>query len=215
MSEHHTSHAGIRSLLVILFALFACNVPALAQVTSLTLISDAGDYVGGGQFYFFTPADGTFTAQQNFDQGVSISFNTPSFDQFWNLDFAAPNNQPLTPGIYSGAARFPFQASNQPGLSVVGDGRGCNTLAGSFQAHSIGFWLAPISLEWMLQVTSTITWRRRAASRCRRRVQRLEVAHDLPVVGELPVGGHGMPEEGLRRGGCGGERAGCEPQSQG
>jgi hypothetical protein len=139
MSEHYKSHAGIRSLFVILFAVLACSVPARAQVTSLTLISDPGDYVGGGQFYFFTPADGAFTAQQNFDQGVSLSFNTPSFDQFWYLDFAAPNNQPLTVGTYTGAARYPFQASNQPGLSVVGDGRGCNTAAGSFRVLQVTY----------------------------------------------------------------------------
>ena len=39
----------------------------------------------------------------------------------------------LTVGAYAGAARYPFQAANQPGLSVVGDGRGCNMLTGSFQ----------------------------------------------------------------------------------
>ena len=139
MSKYHESHVGIRNLFAILFAVLACSFPARAQVTSLTLISDPGDFVGGGQFYFFTPADGAFTAQQNFDQGVSLSFNTPSFDQFWNLDFAAPNNQPLTVGTYTGAVRFPFQASNQPGLSVVGDGRGCNTVTGSFQVLQVTY----------------------------------------------------------------------------
>ena len=66
-------------------------------------------------------------------------FNTPSFDQFFNLDFAAPNNQPLAVGTYTGAVRYPFQASNQPGLSVYGDGRGCNTLTGSFQVLQVTY----------------------------------------------------------------------------
>lgn len=126
-------------LLVILFVVLAFSGSAHAQVTSLTLSSDSGDFVGAGQFYFFTPADGTFSAQQNFDQGVSLAFNTPSFGQFWGLDFAAPNNQPLSVGTYTGAARFPFQASNQPGLSVVGDGRGCNTVTGSFQVLQVAY----------------------------------------------------------------------------
>src|SRR5437016_2688634 len=126
-------------LLVILFAAFVCSTAAQAQVTSLTMISDAGDYIGGGQFYFYTPADGTFTAQQNFAQGVSLAFNTPSFDHFWYLDFAAPNSQPLTVGTYLGATRFPFQASSEPGLSVYGDGRGCNMLTGSFQVLQVTY----------------------------------------------------------------------------
>jgi len=128
-----------RRLFVILLMAFAWSASAHAQVTSLTMSSDSGDFVGQGQFYFFTPADGTFSAQQNFDQGVSLSFTTASFSQFWFLDFAAPNNQPLTVGTYLGAARFPFQASNQPGLSVVGDGRGCNTVTGSFQVLQVTY----------------------------------------------------------------------------
>jgi hypothetical protein len=45
----------------------------------------------------------------------------------------------LTVGTYSGAARFPFQAPDQPGLSVFGDGRGCNTLTGSFTVLAISY----------------------------------------------------------------------------
>jgi hypothetical protein len=37
------------------------------------------------------------------------------------------------PGVYEGAVRFPFQAAGQAGLSVYGDGRGCNTLTGRFE----------------------------------------------------------------------------------
>src|SRR5260370_15791141 len=126
-------------ILLILFGLSIFGVTTQAQVTSLTLNSDPGDFVGQGQFLFLHPADGTFTAQQNFDQGASFAFNTTSFSQFWSLDFAAPNNQPLTVGTYLGAARFPFHASNQPGLSVFGDGRGCNTLTGSFQVLQVTY----------------------------------------------------------------------------
>jgi len=50
------SYEVSRGLLVVLLVLFACSVSAQAQVTSLTMTSDAGDYIGGGQFYFYTPA---------------------------------------------------------------------------------------------------------------------------------------------------------------
>ena len=124
--------------LVILLGLSIFGPRAHAQVTSLTLNSDPGDFIGGGQFTFLTPSDGTFSAQQNFDQGVSVSFfGQPGI--FWFLDFAAPNNQFLTVGTYTGATRFPFQSPSQPGLDVAGDGRGCNTLTGSFQVLEVSY----------------------------------------------------------------------------
>ena len=123
-------------LLLTLFALTLLGTGAHAQVTSLRLNSDPGDYIGGGQFTFLTPSDGTFSAQQNFDQGVSISFlGQPG--TFWLFEFAAPNKQLLTVGTYMGATRFPFQDPSQAGLSVAGDGRGCNTLTGSFQVLEV------------------------------------------------------------------------------
>ena len=51
----------------------------------------------------------------------------------WTLDFATPQGQALTAGTtYDNVARYPFQTSTQPGLSLYGDGRGCNTVTGSF-----------------------------------------------------------------------------------
>jgi hypothetical protein len=126
-------------ILLTLFGLPIWASTAQAQVTSLTLNSDPGDYIGLGQFLFFTPGDGTFSAYQNYDQGVSLSFNTPTYDHFWYLDFAAANNQPLTVGTYTGATRFPFQASNEPGLAIYGDGRGCNNDNGSFTVLEVSY----------------------------------------------------------------------------
>jgi hypothetical protein len=126
-------------ILLIVFVSLLLGAKAHGQVTSLTLNSDSGDFVGQGQFLFFTPADGPFIAQQNSDQGASFSFNTPTFDHFWHLDFAAANSQFLAVATYTGAARFPFQTSSQPGLSVFGDGRGCNTLTGSFQVLEVSY----------------------------------------------------------------------------
>jgi len=142
LTLHCQSTYRQRVTLTILFLgllTLAFHTQAHAQVTSLTLSSDPGDYIGGGQFLFFTSSDGTFTAQQNAAQGVSVAFNTPSFDHFWYLDFAAADNQLLTVGLYTGAVRFPFQGPGQPGLSVVGDGRGCNTATGSFDVVEVVF----------------------------------------------------------------------------
>ena len=124
-------------VLALSFSILAA--PARAQVTSLTMNSDSGDYIGGGQFQFYTPSDGVFSAYQNYDQGVSLSFNSAGYEHWWYLDFAAPNDQLLTVGTYNGATRFPFQASSEPGLSVTGDGRGCNTNTGSFTVLEVSY----------------------------------------------------------------------------
>ena len=106
-------------------------------ITSLLLDSDLGDFVGGGQLLFLTPADGALRASSNFDNGVSGSFSSST--HFFNWDFAAPNQQPLSVGVYDNAARFPFQNHDQPGLDVFGDGRGCNMLTGRFEVKQVEY----------------------------------------------------------------------------
>lgn len=109
------------SVFLLVASVFATT--AQAQVTSLSLDN-------GFQTLFFTPADGSFSASTNFDNGVSVFFFSPT--HFWNLDFAAANDQQLTVGTYTGATRFPFQAPTEPGFDVFGDGAGCNMLTGTF-----------------------------------------------------------------------------------
>lgn len=104
-----------------------CQVALSANL--LYMNSEPGDYIGQGEIREFGSEDGTFSASVNFDNGVSINF---SGDEHWNVDFAAPQAVPLEPGAYEGATRFPFQSPTAPGLSVSGDGRGCNTLTGRF-----------------------------------------------------------------------------------
>jgi len=124
----------------LLVGLLMLALPAAAQVTSLSMTSDPGDYIGAGQTYFYSAADGEFRAQvHSGGGGISISFNTPSYEHWWYLDFAAPNGVPLTPGSYLNATRYPFQSPDVPGLSVSGDGRGCNELTGSFQVLQVTY----------------------------------------------------------------------------
>ena len=92
---------GLSVLIVLAFA-----AHSYADSTSLSLNSAPGDYVGGGQSVVYTLGDGLFSARKNFPNGVSVAFNTPTFSHWWYLDFAAPDSQFLTVGLYSGAVRF-------------------------------------------------------------------------------------------------------------
>src|SRR5438132_1051563 len=109
-----------------------CLASAAHAGTLLFLNSQASDYIGQGEGRLITPADGTFTASRNLDNGVSVDFAGGATGDFWCLDFAAPMGATLGAGVYEGATSWPFQAASSPGLSVYGDGRGCNTLTGRF-----------------------------------------------------------------------------------
>jgi hypothetical protein len=122
------------SPILAVLTLTAAVVPGVAeaQVTSLVIVSDYGDYVGAGQSYTHVPADGSFTATH--DAG-SIQVGFHDFDEpgkWWSLTLAAPMGQPLTPGEYDGAV--PFLSAMAPRLRIGGYGRGCGSSAtiGSF-----------------------------------------------------------------------------------
>lgn len=59
---------------------------------------------------------------------------------------------PLAVGLYTDAMRVPFEDPGHPGMSITGDGRGCNQLSGSFMIHELAFDEAA-SLR-----TMTVTW---------------------------------------------------------
>jgi hypothetical protein len=98
--------------------------------TFLAFDSRQGDYIGDGQQFTLTPADGLFYTTR-MDGGVQIAFDGDE-GRIWYLNFVPPAETTLSPGFYPGATRWPFQATTAPGLDVSGEGRGCNTLTGEF-----------------------------------------------------------------------------------
>jgi hypothetical protein len=91
--------------------------------------SDPGDYIGGGQTYKYTPKNATIDVRGTV-AGVHASINGANGD-WWYADFVPGDGDVIAPGTYKHATRYPFNGTG-PGLSVDGNGRGCNTLTGSF-----------------------------------------------------------------------------------
>lgn len=112
-----------------------------AQVTSFSYQSQAGDYIGQGLTRSYTPTDGPMTIDRSALNTVHFSFrgNTVPNGPWWDVYFAAPQGETLTARAYEGAMRWPFQAATAPGLSMFGEGRGCNTLTGRFVVHEVEF----------------------------------------------------------------------------
>jgi hypothetical protein len=98
--------------------------------------SAPGDYIGLGMAHLFRYADASWDTEVEHENGtnqVRITINQGPFSGVdWSLHLAAPSGQPLVPGTYESAARWPFQPAGSPGLAFSGDGRGCNKVTGRF-----------------------------------------------------------------------------------
>jgi uncharacterized delta-60 repeat protein len=98
-------------------------------VTSLNMVSDPGDWIGGGGTYAFTPSTGGFNLQGNSNY-LTVYYN--GANTYWSLTFRGINGGPLTPGYYPNAQRAAFAAAGRPGIDITTDGRGSNTVTGEF-----------------------------------------------------------------------------------
>lgn len=116
-------------------------LPAFANsgTGTLEMQSAEGDYVGGGTNWSVNSADGDFTAtlsvnDANEPDEVFIYFlGSAEAGSFWDLDFStAQLDVPLAVGSYTDAQRAAFAESGHAGLDIGGNGRGCNSISGSF-----------------------------------------------------------------------------------
>ncbi len=112
-------------------------VPCEAPLpTGFCLVSDEGDWVGGGQSSS-AGGDGSVTLYSNGSNGISADLTNAANGDYWFTDFAAPNDVRMQPGLYDPAERYPFQSGLVAGLSVVGNGAGCNTITGKFSVEEL------------------------------------------------------------------------------
>ena len=97
-----------------------------------------------GASYKFSPANSIL----NFSGSPSgVEANVSANDgEWWTVDMYPGSGQILAPGTYPNATRYPFNGSGN-GLSVYGDGRGCNTLTGSFTVKEVVFSAVDNSLQ--------------------------------------------------------------------
>jgi hypothetical protein len=124
--------------------LAACHLSGYSSLagSEFYFTSSPQSWIGQGETVDVTSAQGaTFSLSQSFDtSGLHLMIGEANVGQ-WGLDFVAPGRVPLTPGEYDNAARWPFEATTQPGLSFVnwGEGRGDNALSGYFDVLSIQY----------------------------------------------------------------------------
>jgi len=140
-------------------ALASAPTTVVASSGSLTLVPPTGvgspaPCMGSPRVIFFDgdPSDfihpGTDTITQGTWSGSGsadyLTINaTPSNStqgSWWYLTFSTRQlGQPLAVNVYTMAERAAFASPGHPGIDVSGSGRGCNTITGKFQVHSISW----------------------------------------------------------------------------
>ncbi|NNF60382.1 MAG: Ig-like domain-containing protein [Gammaproteobacteria bacterium] len=118
-----------KALITLVFVGFSLGlaVEPAAALTAIRIASN-NEYLGQGQTFEITEADGTIEATVEFGNSLQVlsSFET------WRFVFDNVGDGLLEEGIYEEATRFPFHPAPRPGLDASGDGRGCNELTGRF-----------------------------------------------------------------------------------
>jgi uncharacterized repeat protein (TIGR01451 family) len=111
-------------------------VAPLPGQTSVLLLSDANDYIGGGRIHSYTRANSVLSFSPN---GGSLRV-TVAGDEDWTGEFDLPSGvTQFVPGTYTNLTRAPFRNAAVGGLEWSGEGRGCNTLTGSITVNSASY----------------------------------------------------------------------------
>jgi hypothetical protein len=98
---------------------------------TLQFSGTSGDYITQGESYSYSTSNrDPLVVSSSAGNEVGVQINL-SATVWWTLELDAPGSAVLAPGTYSGATRYPFDTTG-PGLTLYGEGRGCNTVTGSF-----------------------------------------------------------------------------------
>ncbi|MCB9853183.1 MAG: PEP-CTERM sorting domain-containing protein [Phycisphaerales bacterium] len=130
----------VATLFAALLGLSASSVATAGNVTRFTVVdSSSSSWVARGYSdYTVTEQIGwMFSVSRNFDNGVSFLIQgTPlsgTTVDYWRLEFAAPFDAVITPGLYPNFQRFPFQDADRPGMGFSSTGRGDNMASGTYE----------------------------------------------------------------------------------
>lgn len=113
------------------------------------LQSDAGDFIGQGLTYTYTPSDASITvaAALPLIPGGGLVTVGVSGSESWTGRFQAMNTLgQLVPGYYPNLQRYPFNNVTMGGLDWSGQGRGSNTLTGWFVVDNVTYTNGVLSL---------------------------------------------------------------------
>jgi hypothetical protein len=138
MSKRYKYRFGVIAIAALMVAALAPTVASAApEDTFITFSGEGGDSITRDQTWFYDRTNATIIVTGSGDNNhIQVRITG---DTFWNLDLAAPAGQALEAGSYPVATRYPFQLPGDAGLTLWGNGRGCNTSTGSFEVLEATF----------------------------------------------------------------------------
>jgi hypothetical protein len=122
---------------------------ATRPADGFSFTSEPRDFIAQGQSESFGSSSAEFVVSRSSDQSIAVMIQTDS--QSWTVELAAPQGKALAVGSYPNAQRAGLATGSAPGLSVSGDGRGCNAVFGSFAVTQVVF--DQDGRLWALQAT--------------------------------------------------------------
>jgi hypothetical protein len=93
-----------------------------------------GEYLTDGRERSFLSDADQFLLEEELGK-IRIDVNSGS----WEIDLSTSDGRPFTARRYAGAQRDGFADSGHPGMSVSGEGHGCNEIAGEFTIRDISY----------------------------------------------------------------------------
>jgi hypothetical protein len=140
----HVGRTAVLAFAALTAAVGTLSISTAAQAQtvesgSFTMTGDPGDYISGGQDWNYDTdnGDGLTVYGSSDNNHVEVAVDGYNGD-WWYANFQAPGGQPLQPGTNADATRYPFNGTG-PGLDISGEGRGCNTLTGTFTIAAVSF----------------------------------------------------------------------------
>jgi hypothetical protein len=113
-------------------------VRATPREWRFTMDSEEGDYIGQGEDPAFGSPGDRVTVHSYRKALVTLSVEGANGES-WSAEFDTPRAEEMVAKRYSGATRYPFNEGDEPGLSVTGEGRGCNEVTGEFTVEEIAW----------------------------------------------------------------------------
>lgn len=102
-----------------------------------TMSGDEGDYITlGGSYNYSTAVRDRISVTASNPRTIGLRIEGFYTNDYWTVDLQAPDGDNLVVGEYLNVSRYPFNLIGS-GLSVSGNGRGCNTVSGSFVIKEI------------------------------------------------------------------------------
>ncbi|MFH0928390.1 MAG: hypothetical protein V1821_02855 [bacterium] len=125
-------------LVALMVAATPDNTYPVLDGATLTLESEEGDYIGRGKKLTWTAPTAHIRIIQNPILAYVAMVRVEFQDQYFRLEFAAPDNQPLKAGKYPNARAYPWQTFDRPGISISSTGRACEQ-QGKFTVHQVEY----------------------------------------------------------------------------